>query len=111
MVLSNSCIAQAIEEVTSYFESTGISRNDQIRLRLLIENALLTYQERLGEDTDFDMSFRKAGVHKAVFRVRGISIDPFENVKADDDYPDTIFIKNLFALGTAKASWSHRSSC
>ena len=42
MVLSNSCIAQAVEEVSAFFESTGISKKDQIRLRLLIENALIT---------------------------------------------------------------------
>ena len=109
MVLSNSCIAQAIEEVTSFFESSEISKKDQIRLRFLIENALLTYQARLGEETEFEMSFRTAGVYKAIFRIRGARIDPFEDVNEDDNYPDTIFIRNLFALGTAKASWSYRT--
>lgn len=107
MVLSNSCIAQAVEEVEAFFESSGISGEDQIRLRLLIENALLTYQSCLGEDAEFEMFFRKAGMHKAVFRIRGDRIDPFKDVQENNDYPDTIFLKNLFAMGTAKASWSY----
>jgi Na+/H+-dicarboxylate symporter len=111
MVLSKTCIAQAVTNVEEFFEDSGISGRDQIRLRLLIENALLTYQSRLGEDAEFEMIFRKMGVHKVVIRVRGESIDPFEDVHEDDDYPDTIFLKNLFELGTAKAYWSyHRGS-
>ena len=73
MVLSNSCIAQAVEEVEAFFESSGISGEDQIRLRLLIENALLTYQSCMGEDAEFEMFFRKAGMHKAVFSYLHIS--------------------------------------
>lgn len=52
MVLSNSGIAQAIEEVDAFFGSSGISKKDRIRLKLLIDNALLTYQSSLGEDAD-----------------------------------------------------------
>ena len=92
-----------------FFESSGISRKDRIRLRLLIENALLTYQSYLGENVEFEMVFRKAGVQKAVFRICGEKIDPFKDVHENDDYPDTIFLKNLFSMGTAKASWSYHA--
>ena len=112
MVLSNQCIQKAVEEAAAFFKDSRISEKDQMRLRLLIEHALLAYQAALGESAEFEMFLRKQGTRKrVVLRIRGDKIDPFENVPENDGFPSTVYLNNLFALGTARAYWKYVGGC
>ena len=48
MKLTNNNIAETIEEIEEFFESLNVPPKDKIRLGLLIEEALLRYQEKFG---------------------------------------------------------------
>ena len=107
MPLSNANINGAVEKAAAVFASSGYSREDQIRLRLLVEHALCAYQAQLGEETEFQMLLRKTGVHKVIIRVRGAKTDPFTDEREKDEYGSSVFLRNLFAKGTAKVSWHY----
>lgn len=49
-----------------------------MRLKFLVEDALLTYQLRFGENPEYELVLRKFGTRKrVVLRIQGESFDPF----------------------------------
>ena len=59
MKLSNQNINDAIEEIQKFFDSLNVPRKDKIRISLLLEEALLRYQEKFGEDYEFKLIVKK----------------------------------------------------
>ena len=59
MKLSNENIAKSINEIENFFESTKIPRKDKLRISLLLEETLLRYQEKFGENYEFKVVIRK----------------------------------------------------
>ena len=59
MNLSNQNIAQAVEDVLEFFDKTGVSDKDKIKIRLVIEESLLRWQEHFGEQKNFQLQKHK----------------------------------------------------
>lgn len=80
MKLTNNNIAETIEEIEEFFESLNVPRKDKIRLSLLIEEALLRYQEKFGEDKEFKLVTRKwLGTPKVLIKIKGFPYNPIED--------------------------------
>ena len=80
MKLTNEKIAEAIEKVQDFFESLNVSRKDKIRISLLLEEALLRYQEKFGEDQKFKLVIRKwFGTPKVLIKIKGAPYNPIED--------------------------------
>ena len=52
--LTNKNIANAVQESEKFFEKLEISKQDKVKICFLIEESLLRYQEKFGEDKNFD---------------------------------------------------------
>ena len=50
---SNSNIDLACEEVGIFLTSVGVEKREALRIRLTLEEILLDYQERFGEEAEF----------------------------------------------------------
>lgn len=53
--LTNENIERTIGDLQSYFEKNGADRSYILRMRLAVEEMLLTYRDRFGEETDFSV--------------------------------------------------------
>lgn len=59
MNLNNKNIDIAVENIQKFFESVNVSNKDKIKLCFLFEESLLRYQEKFGEDIDFEFITKK----------------------------------------------------
>ncbi len=90
MKLTNQNIDDVMEKIQALFDSTKLSRKDKIRARLLIEEALLRFQEKFGENQDFDFVTKKwFGTPKISIKIKGTPYNPLE------DNDDQIFSLNI----------------
>ena len=88
MKLNNQNIDSAIENIRAFFEKSAVPRKDVLKICLVVEEALLRYQEHFGEAHDFKLYTKKFfSAPKIVIRVKG---EPFNPLQTSDD-DDTIF--------------------
>lgn len=110
MKLNNQNIVKATTEVQDFFESVGVSKKDQIKINLIIEESLLRFQEHFGEDTDFIVKTRKwFSLPKVIIRVKGQPFDPLKNNPAileNSIFSDEI-LQNLLIYETAKTNYNY----
>lgn len=59
MKLSNKNIATVIENIENFFDAVKVSKKDKLKLCLILEESLLRYQEKFGEDCEFKIITRK----------------------------------------------------
>ncbi|MCR5651154.1 MAG: ABC transporter ATP-binding protein/permease [Lachnospiraceae bacterium] len=84
-------IAQAIKKTSHYLEREGLAPGQLLRYRLSMEEALLFYQEKLGQDTPVFLNCRKCqGDLEVILKVSGDGYDPFGG---DDPLQDRIMEK------------------
>ena len=50
MKLNNKNIATVIENIEKFFDAVKVSEKDKIKICLILEESLLRYQEKFGED-------------------------------------------------------------
>lgn len=105
--LSAESIMTATEKVFTFLSEHGIDRRDALRLQLAAEEVLLTYQQKFGEDTPFELYMEKRlKTPRIILRVTGNSCDPFGNLSEDDRV-----MRNLMEnMGTVPV-WTYRHSC
>lgn len=76
--LTNETIDLISEKVTEMYKSLGGSKKDTLRARLLLEEALLKYKSRFGEDIDvYFRTYRIFSQTRFCVRLRAPSFDPF----------------------------------
>lgn len=91
MKLSNANIADSIKKIQAFFDSLKVPRKDKFRVSLLLEEALLRYQEKFGEDYEFHLTIKKwFGTPKVLLRIYGKPYNPIE-----DESDEQIFSKNI----------------
>ena len=90
MKLSNQKIAEIMETVEKFFDSANASRQDKLKICILLEDSLLRYQEKFGECHEFKFVIKKwFGTPKIVIKVKG---EPYNPLKYDDEQ---IFSENI----------------
>ena len=96
MKLSNQNINDSIEEIQNFFEALRVPRKDKIKISLLLEEALLRYQEKFGEDHEFKLIIKKwFGTPKVLIRIKGMPYNPIED--NDEQIFSSTMIKTLLS--------------
>ena len=79
MKLSNKNIDAAIATVEKFFDAVKVPRKDKLKLCLILEESLLRYQEKFGEDYEFKFFVRKwFGTPKILIKIKGTPYNPIE---------------------------------
>ena len=108
MKLTNSDIADVIEKIEKFLESANVSKKDKIRIRLLLEEALLRYQEKFGEDYEFKLVTRKwFGTPKISIKIKGKPYNPLEDYDEDKIFSENI-MHNLLNYEKATVIYSYK---
>lgn len=75
--LERNCINRFVKEAGTVLEKNGISKDDRLRLRLSMEEILLSYREALGTQTPVKLEMqKKSGKLKVIIDVAGTGYDP-----------------------------------
>ena len=91
MKLSNEDIAEVLEKMVDCFESANVPRKDKMRISLMVEESLLRFQEKFGEEQQFTVIIKKwLGMPKVFIRLKGRAYNPLE-----DDDENQIFSEEM----------------
>ena len=102
--LTNEDITNCVEEAEQFFSSANVEKKDSLRLLLLMEDILLTYQEKMGRESSFACrTVKQLGKIRIELRIPGISMDPF-SVQEEDQMLHGI----LSGLGVAPV-WQYKN--
>ena len=78
--LSNDNIDLACEEVGKFLAKTGVDRREALRVKLTLEEVLLEYQAKFGEETAFKLKCTKRlSAIRVEAEVAGENFNPLEN--------------------------------
>lgn len=111
MKLSNKNIAETVEKIENFFESANVSRKDKIKICLLIEESLLRYQEKFGEDYNFSFVTKKwFGTPKILIKIKGTPYNPIEDNSEENIFFEQI-IKNLSNYEQAGLIYNYKNGC
>ena len=78
MKLTNENIAKTVEDVENFFRKAKVSNRDVMKIILLIEGALVLWQEHFGANTEFKFNKRSwFGTYKVTIKVKD---KPFKSV-------------------------------
>ena len=112
MKFSDDDIETAIEEVRAVFEKSSVSRDDCMRICLLIEEALLRCQEHFGMEHKYDLKIQKwFGVPKVIIRIKGAPFDPFITDDDDKTVLPSYILKGLMNFEHAKTVYTYQEGC
>ena len=106
--LTNEGIDAASEKMTAYFAENGIDKKEITRNRLLLEEVLISYQEKFGMEKEFSLSFNRIfNQLRCYVRINGESFDP---LKAESDF-DTRLLGSLLDYEGGTPNWTYRNGC
>lgn len=109
MKLTNENIADVIEEIQDFFESLDVPRRDKVRISLLIEEALLRYQEKFGEEHEFKLVIRKwFSTPKVLIKIKGFPYNPIED-NTDEQIFSEMMMRTLLSYEFAGITYRYES--
>ena len=109
MKLTNENIESVIERIQKFFESLDVSRKDKVRISLLIEETLLRYQEKFGEDHEFKLVIRKwLGTPKVLIKIKGIPYNPIEDTDEEQIFSE-IMMRTLLSYESAGITYRYEN--
>lgn len=107
MKLTNENIDKAIEKIQDFFESLDVPHRDKIRISLLLEESLLRYQEKFGEDHEFKLIIRKwLGTPKVLIKIKGVPYNPIEDNNQDQLFSE-MMMRTLLSYKFAGIVYSY----
>lgn len=105
--LSDNTIDLLSEKISQMYESCEVGRKDTIRARLLLEEALIKYQKRFGEE--IELTYRQYnifGQNRFVVRIKSPSFDPFTL----EENPMGFMIESVMSsFENGLPSWKYRN--
>ena len=111
MKLSNKNIEDSIEKIQQFFESLDVPRKDKIKISLLLEEALLRYQEKFGEEHEFKLIVKKwFSTPKVLIRIKGIPYNPIEDHN-DEQIFSEMMMKNLMSYQDTGIVYLYENGC
>lgn len=82
--LTRANIDRIANDISEYLTSKKYDRKEILRLKIIAENSLITWLEKLGEDKSVDVSvIRRIGSHSIKLECEGLKCDPLD--EADDE--------------------------
>lgn len=111
MKLNNKNISQTVEKIEKFFESADVSKKDKIKICFLLEESLLRYQEKFGDDYEFNFVTKKwFGTPKILIKIKGTPYNPIEDNSEEQIFTEDI-IKNLLNYEKAEIIYKYNSGC
>ena len=112
MNLTNKNIDIAVEDIREFFQRSGVSRRDTLKICLVVEKALLRYQEHFGEEKDFTVNRKKwFGTPKVIVRLTGEPFDPLQNVSDNDLILNSAVMQKLLNFDAAGTVYRYENGC
>ena len=107
MQLTNENIANAVQESEKFFENMNVSKQDEKKISFLFEESLLRYQEKFGEDYNFEIVTNKwFGTPKILIKIKGTPYNPIEDNSEENIFSEQI-IKNLLNYEKAEVNYQY----
>ena len=104
-LLSNGDIASARASAEEFLAKNKIEHAEAIRLCMMVEEVLLDYQRRFGEDREFTMKLGKIfRRNEIIVQLNGERLDPFE-----EEDPDLELLHRLRNLSDSSTGWSYKN--
>lgn len=104
--LSGENIDAASEKIEKYLVSFSVDKRNVLRFRLMLEEILLNYRDRFGEETEFTLRCEKRFSRpRIVIAVAGGNIEPFAVSENDEEYSSETLRGMLANMGLVP---SHR---
>ena len=101
MNLSNNNIDDAVENIRNFFQKAGVSHKDDLKICLVVEEALLRCQDEFGEAQDFELYMKKwFSAPKVIIRLKGKPFNPLEDTQDDSIFSSEI-MRNLLQYDAA----------
>lgn len=112
MKITNQNIDATVENVRNFFQKSGASHKDTLKICLVVEEALLRYQERFDEQHDFTVNMKKwFGTSKVIIRLNGEPFDPLQNSPDDDLIFDSKVMQKLLNYDSAGTIYRYENGC
>lgn len=110
MKLSNENIDKLINDIEDFFKRARVSQNDTVKLCLLIEEALLQYQAKFGENYEFNFKMRKIlSAMKIIIRVKGEPLNPLKIEDNEFAVFNASIMKNLLNYERAQTTYRYEN--
>lgn len=105
--LTNSTIDMLSEKVGEMYESVGCTKKEVLRAKLLLEESLLKYQSRFGEETElYFRSYRILSQCRFSIRLRTPSFDPF----TPEENPMAFMLETIMSgFETQAPTWKYKN--
>ncbi|WP_352397687.1 cation:dicarboxylase symporter family transporter [[Clostridium] aminophilum] len=104
--LTNQNINRSIDEVETFLTESRSESGKAIKLRLMLEEVLLNYQERLGKGREFSIQKKKLlGRIQVILSVTGEGFDPFSG----DGSEEFLLLRKLHADVDLVTDWSYQN--
>ena len=112
MKFTNQNIAATVEDIREFFKRAGTSEKDVLKICLVVEEALLRYQEHFGAEHDFELYTRKwLRSPRIVLCVKGAPFNPLQSAQDDDALLSNEVMQNLLHYDDAKTVYRHENDC
>lgn len=112
MNLSNQNIALVVEDILEFFDKTGVSDKDKIKIRLVIEESLLRWQEHFGEQKNFQVQKHKRfGAPSISIKISGDGFNPLKTSTNELAIFSEEVMKSLLAYDRAQVNYLYHNTC
>lgn len=112
MKLTNKNIAAAVEDVQNFFQQAGSSQKDVMKICLVVEEALLRYQEHFGENHEFELYTKKFfSAPKIVIRLKGKPFDPLQSEQEENSIFTNEIMRSLLQYDAAGTVYRYENGC
>lgn len=92
MNLTNENIGKTIQDVEDFFEHAHIAKRDIVKITLILEEALILYQGKFGENQEYEVRMKKYfGAPKVIIRIKAEPFNPL------NENSDSIFTSDLMS--------------
>lgn len=108
MKLTNENISEVMEKTEEILVAEKVSQQDKIKVCLLMEEALLRYKEKFGENAEFRFIAKKwfSSPH-ILIRIRGDAYNPLAEKSEEEIFFDNV-IKNLLHYEGADINYNYK---
>ena len=112
MQLSNENIAAVVADTQKFFKQSGVSKRDTLKIQLVVEEALLRWQDYFGETKDFEVRIQMRkwfDTPKFLIVLKGDEFNPIEESKSDVEIFSAEVMQNLLIYEGARTTYSYHN--
>ncbi|MBR2039609.1 MAG: hypothetical protein IJ947_04375 [Phascolarctobacterium sp.] len=110
-LLTNSNIDIISDEIGAFLDKCKVDRKDAMRIKLAVEETLLSYQERFGEDKEISLVSRKRlGRPRIGISIIGERFNPFENINNEKaELEDSAVLHGILTNMGIAPNWEYKN--